>query len=245
MKKLLGVIVLALVAATAVWIFLRVQLANRLAKVPELLPETTLVVVQVPDFKKMREQWHGSDLYQIWREPAVQAWLEESLARLPKHHGGRQTLDDFLQLGPRHGFVALTSLENNEPKVIGGFHFEKSPEEVRAFIEQRQGEWLPKCDAAKRETMVYQQHSVETVSVSHFVFANVYDNHWFFVANDLAALKALLDRVDHRGEKTETSLQTSAIFSGAIKHLPNEYGARFFVDPRPFVEKLLPIVAMT
>src|ERR1051326_6473526 len=227
MKKLLGVIVLALVAATAVWIFLRVQLANRLAKVaavvPGLRPETTLVVVQVPDFKKMREQWHGSDLYQIWREPAVQAWLEESLARLPHHQGGRQTLDDFLQLGPRHRFGALTSLENNEPKVIGGFHFEKSPEEVRAFIEQRQGEWLPKSDAAKRETMVYQQHSIETVSVSHFVFANVYDNHWFFVANDLAALKALLDRVDHRGEKTETSLQTSAIFSGAIKHLPNEY----------------------
>ena len=89
MKKLLGVIVLALLVATAVWVFLRVQLANRLAKVPELLPETTLVVVQMPDFKRTREQWHSSDLYQIWREPAARAWLEESLARLPRHPGGR------------------------------------------------------------------------------------------------------------------------------------------------------------
>ncbi|MEO6971493.1 MAG: hypothetical protein ABI217_11430 [Chthoniobacterales bacterium] len=245
MKKLLAVIVLALVVATAVWVFLRVQLAHRLAQVAELLPATTLAVVQVPDFKKTREQWHGSDLYQIWREPAVQAWLQESLARLPKHRGDRQMLDDFLQLGPTQGFVALTALENNEPKVIGGFHFDESPEAVRTFVEQRKAEWLPQSGAAKRETTVYEQHAIETMSVSHFVFASVYDNHWFFLANDVAALKALLDRVDHRGEKAGASLQTSADFSDAMKHLPSEYAGLLFLDPRPFVEKLLPIVAMT
>jgi len=244
MKKLLAVIVLALVAATGVWIFLRVQLANRLAAVPELLPATTLLVVQVPDFKRAREQWHRSDLYQIWREAAVQRWLRESLARLPKHSGGRQTLGDFLQLGPTHSFVALTSLDNNEPKVIGGFHFDRSEEEVRTFVEQRKAEWLPKSSAAKRETTVYEQHSIETLSVSHFVFASVYDNHWFLVANDLAALKVLLDRVDRRGEKA-ASLQTSAVFTDAMKHLPNEYAGMVFLDPRPFVERLLPLVAIT
>lgn len=244
MKKLLAVIVLALVVATAVWIFLRVQLANRLAAVPELLPATTLLVVQVPDFKRTREQWHRSDLYQIWREPAVQGWLRDSLARLPKHSGGRQTLGDFLQLGPTHSFVALTSLENNEPKMIGGFHFDRSPEEVRTFVDQRKAEWLPKFGAAKRETTVYEQHSIETISVSHFIFASVYDNHWFFVANDLAALKALLDRVDRRGEKA-ASLQTNAAFTDAIRHLPNAYAGMLYLDPRPFVEKLLPLVAMT
>ena len=245
MKKLLAVIVVALVVATAVWVVLRVQLANRLATVPELLPETALVVVQVPDFNRTREQWHGSDLYQIWREPAVQAWLQESLARLPTKHSGRKTLEDFLQLGPRQGFVALTSLENNEPKVIGGFHFNKSPEEVRAFVEQRRAEWWPKAAEAKRETIVYEQHQIETLSISHFVFASVYDNHWFFVANDLAALQVLLDRVDRRGEKSAASLQASAAFTGAMKHLPSDYAGLVFVDPRPFVEKLLPLVALT
>jgi len=238
------VIVLALVVATAVWIFLRVQLANRLAAVPELLPATTLLVVQVPDFKRTREQWHRSDLYQLWRESAVQGWLRDSLARLPKHSGSRQTLGDFLQLGPTHSFVALTSLENNEPKMIGGFHFDRSPEEVRTFVDQRKAEWLPKFGAAKRETTVYEQHSIETMSVSHFIFASVYDNHWFFVANDLAALKALLDRVDRRGEKA-ASLQTNAAFTDAIRHLPNAYAGMLYLDPRPFVEKLLPLVAMT
>lgn len=245
MKKLLAVIVVALVAATTWWVIERVQLAKRLATVPELLPMTTLLLVEVPDFQRTRTQWHGSDLYQIWREPTVQAWLQGPLARLRKDHGGRQALEDFLRLGPRHGFVALTALENNEPKLIGGFHFDKSPEEARTFVEQRKSELLLKTEGAKRETTVYEQHQIETVSVSHFVFASVCDNHWFFVANDLAVLKALLDRVDRRGEKAAAALPANAAFADATKHLPNDYEAFLFVDPRPFVEKLIPLVAMT
>ena len=245
MKKLLGVIVVALAVAAMVWVILRVQLANRLATVPELLPETTLILLEMPDFQRTRVQWHGSDLYQIWLEPTVQAWLQEPLKRLPKNPGARQTLEDFFRLKPEHGFVALTSLENNEPKVIGGFHFDKSPEEVQAFIELRKEEWLHEKDGAKRESIVYEQHQIEMVNISHFLFASVCDNHWFFVANDLAALEALLDRVDRRGEKAAVSLQTEAAFTAAQKHLPNDYAGLVYVDPRPFVEKLMPIVAMT
>ncbi len=82
MKKLLAVIVVALVAAATVWVIGRMQLANRLAAVPELLPETTLALMEVPDFQRARAQWHESDLCQIWREPTVQAWLQRPLARL-------------------------------------------------------------------------------------------------------------------------------------------------------------------
>jgi hypothetical protein len=245
MKKLLAVIVIALVVAAAVWVILRVQLAQRLATVPELLPKTTLALAHVPDFHRTRKQWHESDIYQIWREPSVQAWLQEPLARLPKDRGARKTLEGFLQLGPTHGFVALTSLENNEPKLIGGFHFEPAPEDARKFIEQRQAQWLPKTGDTKRETIVYEQHKIETVSVSHFVFASVCDNHWFFASNDLAALKALLDRADRRREKTGVSLGENESFSAALKHLPGEYAGMIFLDPRPFVEKLMPVIAMT
>jgi hypothetical protein len=245
MKKLLAVIAIALVAAAAVWVIMQVQLANRLATVPELLPTTTLMLAHVPDFHGTRKQWHESDIYQIWREPAVQAWSREPLARLPKDRGGRKTLEEFLQLDPKHGFIALTALENNEPKLIGGFHFEPAPEEARKFIEQWQAEWWPKTGETKRETIVYEQHKIETVSVSHFVFASVYHNHWFFASNDLAALKALLDRADRRREKMGVSLGENESFSAALKHLPGEYGGMIFLDPRPFVEKLMPVVAMT
>ena len=81
MKKLLAVIVVALVTAATVWVIGRIQLANRLATVPELLPETTLALIEVPDFQRARTQWQRSDLCQIWHEPTVQAWLQKPLAQ--------------------------------------------------------------------------------------------------------------------------------------------------------------------
>ena len=244
MKKLLAVIAIALVAAAAAWIFVRVQLVNRLVTVPELLPKTTLFLVHVPDVKRARERWQASDLYQIWREPSVQSWLQKPLGRLPQNGKGRQTLEEFLQLGPTHAFVALASLENNEPKLVGGFHFAETQEKAKQFIAQREAKWWPKASDAKRETIVYEQHQIETLNVSHFVFARAFDNHWFFASNNLAALKALLDRVDRRREKKEPSLKDDEAFAAARKHLAGEYEGLLFVDPRPFVEKLMPLIFM-
>lgn len=245
MKKLLAVIMIALVVAAAVWVVMRIQLAKRVALVSELLPRKTLLMVEVPDFQRSRARWHESDLYQIWREPTVQSWLREPLTRLPKKGGGRKTLEDFLQLGPTRGFLALTSLENNEPRLIGGFHFDQSPGEARKFVAQLELQLLAKTPDAKRETIVYEQHQIETIKVSRFVLAQVCDNQWFFASNDVATLKTLLDRADHRGQHAGGPLQASETFAAAAKHLPDEYAGMIFLDPQPFVEKLMPLFAMT
>ncbi len=245
MKKLLAVIAIALVVAAAVWIVLRVQLSNRQVAVPELLPGSTLLLAHAPDLKRTRERWQGSDLYQIWREPAVQALLERPLRGLPQNGRGRKILSDFLQLKPTDSFLALTTLEGNEPRLVGGFHFDAAEEAARQFIARREAEWLPNTTAAQRETIVYEQHKIETVTVSHLVLAMVYDNRWFLAANDVAVLKAVLDRADRRPEKAGPSLQENEAFLAATKRLPGEYAGMVFVDPRPFMEKLIPLIAMT
>ena len=245
MKKLIAVIVIALVVAAAVWVIVKVQLANRLALVPDLLPEKTLVLMEMPDFVRTRTRWHESDIYQLWREPTVQAWLQKPLAHISQNRRGRKALEDFFALGPKHGFLALTSLENNEPRLIGGFHFERSPEEAKALIEQWESELGGKTANGNRETILYQQHKIETVKVARLVFASVYDNQWFFASNNIATLKALLDRADHRQDKSDRSLQENEAFSAAIKHLPQNYGGMIYLDPQPFIERLMPLVAMT
>ncbi len=245
MKKLVALLVIALLVAATVWIVVRMQISKRLATVPSLLPQTTLILVEAPDLHRTRGEWHESDLYKLWREPALQEFLKQPLSRLPADRGGRRMLEEFLALGPKNSFLALTSLEKNEPKLIGGFHFDVTPEKAREFIGRREGDLLSKTARAKRETIVYEQHKIETVTVAQFVFASVYDNQWYFAANDVALLKSLLDRVDHRREKTEGSLEANAAFSAAVKHLPKTYAGMLFIDPRPFVEKLMPLVAMT
>ena len=117
-------IVIALVVAAAVWVVMRIQLAKRVAAVPELLPQNdTRCSSRCRIFSGRGRSWHESDLYQIWREPSVQAWLTKPLARLPKGGGGRQTLEDFLRLGPTHGFLALTSLEKQRTEVYRRLSF--------------------------------------------------------------------------------------------------------------------------
>ena len=244
MKKLVVLLLSALALAAVIWVAVRIEQARRQSTVAELLPKTTLALAHVPDFNRTRRQWHESDVYQIWREPSVQAWLQKPLAKLP-HNRGRQTLEDFLSLGPTHGFVALTSIENNEPKLVGGFHFEQTPEATRHFIEQREAEWLPKSSGAKRETVVYEEHKIETLSVSRFSIASAYAKNWFFASNDLATLEALLDRADHRTQKMAASLQENEAFRSATKHLPADFAGMFFFQAQPFVEKFMPLLAMT
>ncbi|HEV8422046.1 MAG TPA: hypothetical protein VGQ40_01785 [Chthoniobacterales bacterium] len=244
MKKFLALIAIALVVAAAVWVTLRIQIANQLAKVPELLPESTLLLAQASSPMRTRERWHQSDLYQIWREPSVQAWLQRPLAQLPKDQSSHQTLEEFLQLGSNHLFLALTSLEKNEPVVIGGFHFETTEEKARQFIAQREANWWPKSSGAKHTTVVYEQHPIEVVAVGNLTYTSVYHNHWFFASNDLATLKALLDRTRRRGEQTSGSLEENPHFAAATKHLGSDYDALLYVDPQPFAQKLSLLLAM-
>ncbi len=245
MKKFLAVVAGALLVALLLWGALRVQQAHRQVAVAELLPGTTLALAEAPDFNRTREQWHASDLYALWREPAVQAWLEKPLGQLPENKRGHETFAEFLRLRPTNGFLALTSLEQNEPKVIGGFHFEGGSGRARSFIEAREAPWLAQRGEAKRATLTYEGHQIETVKLAHFTFARVYDREWYFASNDLAALQALLDRADRRAGKTAGSLQDDAHFKSAQEHFGDDYAARFFIAIRPFMEKLAPLLAMT
>ncbi|MEO5718520.1 MAG: hypothetical protein ABIR29_08115, partial [Chthoniobacterales bacterium] len=245
MKKLVALLVIAFLIAATVWIVVRIQISKRLATVSSLLPQTTLILVEAPDLQKTRAEWHESDLYKIWREPMVQEFLQKPLGRLPADRGGRRMLEEFLSLVPRNSFLALTSLEKKEPKLIGGFHFDVKPEKAREFIGRREADLLSKTANAKRETIEYEQHKIETVTVAQFVFASVYDHQWYFASNDVALLKTLLDRVDHRREAAAGSLEKNAAFAAAVKHLPRTYAGMVFLDPRPFVEKIMPLVAMT
>lgn len=245
MKKFLGVLAAALVIALALWVALRVQQANRAMKVTELLPRTTLLLAEVPNLQNTRDHWHASDLYALWREPSVQEWLREPLARLKQKRGSDQTLPEFLKLGPTEVFAALVSLENKEPKFIGGFHYDRSEAEARRFIEAREAPLLAKSGSTRREIIEYQQHQIETVNAGHFALATVFDRNWFFASNDLKSLKALLDRLDRRtAESSRGSLRENEVFTSAAKNLPGDYDGMFFLDPQPFLEKLRPVLAM-
>ena len=167
--------------AIAVWVRGAYCRTTSTAAVAALVPRETILLVHVPDFNRTRDRWHHSDLYQLYREPAVQDFLRKPLTRLPKRDSASQTLQEIEQLDPKDAFFALTSSDKSNPRFVAGFRFRGSEQEAEGVIGKWRSKLLEKNPNAKRETIDYERHKIDTVAIAPFTFASSYDGHWFFL----------------------------------------------------------------
>ena len=58
------------------------------------------------------------------------------------------------------------------------------------------------------------------------------------MSNDLAELKAILDRVDGRAKDRQLTLETDGLFRGAFAHMPASYALSFYAQPKVVAEQL-------
>src|SRR5213594_1116108 len=231
-------LIIALAAAFAGWYYWNLSQQISSAPVSALLPRETIFLAHMPDFNRTRDEWYRSDIYQLYHEPAVQDFLRKPLGNLPKTDAASQTLREIEQLDPKHAFLALTSMDNNNPRFVGGFRFRGSQEEAARIISRWRSGFLGQTQAAKREKLQYQRHENELVTAAPFTLATTYDRPWFFAATDLTELKALLDRADHRAKNPEATLEKDEAYREAVSHRPSSYAAFFYLQPKIFSERL-------
>ncbi|HJX25880.1 MAG TPA: hypothetical protein VJ252_06965, partial [Chthoniobacterales bacterium] len=236
MSRPLLLVIIGAVAAFAIWYAFRISEKSRSATAAAFLPRETIVFVHVPDFNQTRGQWHQSDIYQLCSEPSVQEFLRKPLATLPKRNATAATLREIEQLDAKDAFAAVTKIDNNNPKLVGGFRFRGSPTDAENIIERWRSKLLTNNPAAKREKSQHERHQIDTITVAPFVLATVFDGEWFFASNDLAELKNVLDRADHRMK--ESTLDADKDFRGAMAHMPLAYAASFYLQPKLFADKI-------
>ncbi|MFN2476269.1 MAG: hypothetical protein ABR526_08020 [Chthoniobacterales bacterium] len=237
MKRLLLVIVLAAAVAFAVWFGMRanIRTASSSATVAALLPKETVALLHLPDLNRSREQWHQTDLYKLWREPALQDFLQKPLAKIPSNAGVHENLQQVEQLGVRDAFVALTSWEGDQPQFAGGFRFKGSAADAEKII----GKWRARVTEGTTPTTVeYQSHQLQVMTRGTLTFATVYDGDWFLAANNVELVKALLDRVDGRAKDAATTLGGDGTYAAAFKHMPMGYAAFAYARLDGYFEKL-------
>lgn len=246
MKRLGLLVVIAAVAAVGILYGLRQAQTTSHATVTALLPSGTIALAHFPDFNRTRNEWHQSDLYKLYQEPAVQDFLNKPLSRVPQRDTAADTASEIERLDLKDAFVAVTSIENNNPRFIGGFRFRGSQSDAEKII----GKWRSKIvrDASVTESADYEQHKIDIVGAVPNQIASVYDGQWFFASNDLAELKAVLDRADGRGPTTagpsgggkdrQSTLESDDAFRGAMKHMPASYALFFYLQPKTLSEKL-------
>ena len=238
MKRILLVLIALAVAAFAGLYYWNVSQKISTAPVAALLPRATIFVAQMPDFNRAYEEWRRCDIYQLYGEPAVQDFLRKPLSNVPKSDAVSQTLREIEQLAPKNLFIALNSIENNNPKVVGGFRFRGSREEAERIIGRWRSTLMGQNSNLKREKVQYQRHDIEVVKAAPFSVATAYDPPWFFAASELPELKALLDRADRRGTNPENRLDKDDAYGAAISRRPADYVAFFYLQPKTFSQRL-------
>src|SRR5213596_972310 len=238
MRRIFLLVIAGAVVAFGIWYAWRISQKNSSAYVSVLLPRETIFLAHMPDFNQTRDQWHHSDIYLLYREPAVQDFLRKPLANFSKRDPASQTLQEIEQLDPKNAFIALTSIDNNSPKVVGGFRFQGSVAEAERVIGKWRSKFLEKNPHAKREKLRYERHEIELVTATPFTLATVYDRPWFFAATDLTELKTLLDHADRRAKNPKDTLDTDEAYHAAVSHRPSNYAAFFYLQPKIFSERL-------
>ena len=129
MKRILLLIIAVAVAAYAGWYYWNFSQQVSSAPVAGFLPRNTIFLAHMPDFSRTRDEWRQSDIYQLYREPAVQDFLRKPLDNMPTSKA-LGTLQELEQLDPKNGFFALTSISDSAPSLVGGFRFRGTQEDA-------------------------------------------------------------------------------------------------------------------
>ncbi len=225
MKRFLLILVLGAAVAFAVWFGMRGKIltGSSNAAVSALLPKETLALVHVPDFNRTREEWHRTDIYALWREPALQDFLKKPLANLGASDRATETLADLQALGVRDAFLAVTGWQSSQPELAAGFHFDGASSDAEKII----GKWRAAAErhapGLTSSVVTHEGHDLQLMTSETATIATAYAGQWFLAANNVESLKTLLDRVDERLKDGPATLGADERYIAAFKHMPMGY----------------------
>jgi hypothetical protein len=238
MYRFLFIVVAVVIVGLAVGYGLRSSHKTS-ALVTGLLSRDTVAFVHVPDFERTHDDWHRSDIYQLYMEPAVQEFLRRPLSQVPSAGSISQTARDIEHLDPKDAFFAVTSAEKDNPKIVAGFRFHGTPEEAERVV----GGWRQNLLGAQvtktpAETIDYQQHKIQVYRAPAVALAMVYTDRWFLASNNVDELKLTLDRADGRVTDKQTLLSEEPNFREAMGNMPATYAICCYLQPKVLAQKL-------
>ena len=245
MKRFQLVVLVSAIAAGAIWWgFYRSHHASSLA-VASLLPRETLALAHLPDFNRSRADWHRTDLYQLWKEPAVQDFLAKPRAKVPTEGRIGRTVEEIDSLVMKDAFVAIVALEFSAWKWVGGFRCTGDGEKAEKTVDNWRAQLLGEGSEVKHDVADHQGRQIRIDTAGILNLATVRSGQWFFFANDVERLKSLLDRAEGRTKDAQSALSGDDVFLAASRHMPSNYAGLLFARVDQFMEKLVPAMEQT
>jgi len=233
MKRFLLFVLVSVVVVLLVLFALRRQGGPARSAAAGLLPSDTAFFFQIPDAEKNSEDWHRTELCALYREPAVQAFLQKPKAQLLEQSELVNAWRGAGKLRMRDAFIAANSFD--ALRLVGGFEFRCSEKEANVVIEGWKSRLLGKGENTQRSTTDYEKYRIDVITGKVTLASTIAGNR-FLTATNIDDLKALLDRVDHR-VKTP-ALESDQNFREAVKEMPANYAWVFYLQPKQLGQKL-------
>ncbi len=236
MKKFLLLIGLLLLAA-AVILTLRPGAGSQEVVLSRLAPADAAIYLELPSLRESAKRWRQTGLAQIGREPEFVAFLEKPLANLQQLSEATPILDPLLQLDTGSAFLAVTGIDQPLPQLSGGFQFRGGEEALRAALKKIQDYVTQEFPDGQADLQQIDGYNVETYKTENWEIAGVQHGDWYYVANDLAAMEALLKRIDGRSDAD--SLASNQNYRQCVAKLPETRESLAFLDMRQIGKRLL------
>jgi len=198
------------------------------------VPAETIVFLHLPDIARTKARWPLTALAKIGAEPEVKAFMEK-----PKAQAG-ELPDAWIKkleaVDVREAFVAATSFDGNQPKVIAGFSYRGKKEAVDAILADAKKATQAQSPDGKSDIVQHGKATIETFVTSKMTLAATDINGWYFIATDLDLIKQTLDVVE--GKPLKNPLSASENYKKSMTRVPSDADTMFFLQPATLIEKL-------
>jgi len=233
MKRFLLFALIGLIVAFLLLFVLRRQPGAAHPAAASLLPSDAALLFEIPNAEKNREDWHRTELYALYREPAVQAFLQKPKAQLQEHSALIHEWREAGKLRMRDTFLATNSFD--ALRLVGGFEFRCSEKEANTVIEGWKSRLLGKAGNAQRSTSDYEKHRIDVIAGQVTLASTIVGNR-FLAATNIEDLMAMLDRID--GRVRTPALESNQNFREAMKQMPANCAWLFYLQPKQLGQKL-------
>jgi len=238
MKKIVFIfLALTLIVAAAILFF------NRGGRSPvgaELLPESTLLFVAVPDFQASRNQLAGTPLSALWAEPEMQAFLEKPLAALRESLGSRRDgtannkWQEILTFPQGEAFLAITRFAAT-PKIefsgVAGIDCKLRKAVAFAYLKGYEHQLAKYQPATKLEKKTYLDVNYSVIQASPAAqLCYGFLGTMLVAATDEEQMRDMITRFTGNALPDAVSLAGSPRYRNALQRLPDNHAGRAFVN---------------
>lgn len=250
MKKIIAVILGLMILTGVVWYFATRGPAS--PKAAELLPETTLLYVAVPDFPKSRDEFRKTQLYALWQEPEVQAFLEKPLRQIAGNSDS--ALNALLQervIGLLQGEIFLAVTHISPPPIIQagiiiGADVKRKRLETQAYLQLVEHDLARRFPDATATDKSYLGHTYTDWQLSRDKHVcHAFLNSLLIVTLDENLMRDVITRFTHQSSPDFKPLAASERFKAALKQFPAGHEGVAYLNVQQILNLFAPLMALS